>query len=153
VGSIDATSVLRVSNPLQLAKGRAFTLLVDPERAGARYDGITADGRPSQTPRSNTACTIVSSPTVVAAGQRFGSRTPASAIDKEARPRLAQGAWRVIDDRREKHEPLLYLGSHDELTGSSTARGSPENLPIFCPMPGAPPPKVRSCSPASMISR
>jgi diguanylate cyclase (GGDEF)-like protein len=37
----------------------------------------------------------------------------------------------VARDRRpprEEHEPLLYLGSHDELTGSSTARGSPENL-------------------------
>ena len=37
----NASEVLGISDPLQLAKGRAFALLVDPEHAGARYDGIT----------------------------------------------------------------------------------------------------------------
>ena len=50
--------------------------------------------------------------------RRCGSRTPASARStREGRPRLAQGTLRVINDRREREERLVYLGSHDELTG------------------------------------
>jgi hypothetical protein len=38
-------------------------------------------------------------------------------IGEDGRPKLAQRTLRVIDDRREKQERLLYLGGHDELTG------------------------------------
>ncbi len=37
----NAPEVLGISEPLKLGKGRAFALLVDPEHAGSRYDGIT----------------------------------------------------------------------------------------------------------------
>ena len=37
----NAEAVLGVAGVDKIAKGRAFALLVDPEQAGARYDGIT----------------------------------------------------------------------------------------------------------------
>jgi len=43
--------------------------------------------------------------------------TGVCSIDLEGRPRLAQGTLRVINDRREREERLVYLGSHDKLTG------------------------------------
>jgi diguanylate cyclase (GGDEF)-like protein len=114
----NAPSVLRVSDPLQLAKGRAFALLVDPEHAGARYDGIT--GGPQVQP--DTEIKYCLHYRFLPDGRRgraalWVEDTGICSIDEEARPRLAQGTLRVIDDRRDKHERLLYLGSHDELTG------------------------------------
>ena len=38
-------------------------------------------------------------------------------IDREGRPARAQGVLRVVEDRREREERLLFLGNHDELTG------------------------------------
>jgi diguanylate cyclase (GGDEF)-like protein len=125
----NAAEVLGISDPLQLAKGRAFALLVDPEHAGARYDGITGGTHvPPETEikyclhyrflpegrRGRTALWV--------------EDTGICYVDEESRPRLAQGTLRVIDDRREKHERLLYLGSHDELTGQLTRTRLTEEL-------------------------
>jgi diguanylate cyclase (GGDEF)-like protein len=114
----NAPSVLGAADPLQLARGRAFALLVDPEHAGARYDGIT--GGPQVQP--DTEIKYCLHYRFLPKGRRgraafWVEDTGVCYIDEEARPRLAQGTLRVIDDRREKHERLLYLGSHDELTG------------------------------------
>ncbi len=114
----NAPSVLGVIDPLQLAKGRAFALLIDPEHAGARYDGITG-GPNVQTDTEIKYCLHYR---FLPDGRRgraalWVEDTGLCYIDEEGRPHLAQGTLRVIDDRREKHERLLYLGSHDELTG------------------------------------
>jgi diguanylate cyclase (GGDEF)-like protein len=116
--SENASEVLGVSDPLQLAKGRAFALLVDTEHAGARYDGII--GGPHVSP--DTEIKYCLHYRFLPEGRRgraalWVEDTGVCYIDDESRPRLAQGTLRVIDDRREKHERLLYLGSHDELTG------------------------------------
>ena len=37
----NAATVLDVADAEKISRGRAFALLVDPEQAGARYDGIT----------------------------------------------------------------------------------------------------------------
>ena len=44
---------------------------------------------------------------------------------------MAQGTLRAIDDRREKEERLLYLGSHDELTGQLNRTRLTEELSQF----------------------
>ena len=50
--------------------------------------------------------------------------TGVCSIDAEARPRLAQGTLRIIDNRRrDQEERLLYLGNHDELTGQLNRTG------------------------------
>ncbi len=114
----NAPEVLGISDPVQLAKGRAFALLVDPEHAGMRYDGIT--GGHHVPPETEIKYCLHYR--FLPEGRRgraalWVEDTGICYIDEESRPKLAQGTLRVIDDRREKHERLLYLGSHDELTG------------------------------------
>jgi hypothetical protein len=46
----NAEAVLCVAGADKIDRGRAFALLVDPEQAGARYDGIT--GGPHVTPET-----------------------------------------------------------------------------------------------------
>jgi hypothetical protein len=38
-------------------------------------------------------------------------------IDAEGRPATAQGVLRVIDDRRDHEERIVFARHHDELTG------------------------------------
>ena len=114
----NAPEVLGISDPLKLAKGRAFALLVDPEHAGTRYDGIT--GGPHVPPETEIKYCLHYR--FLPEGRRgrtalWVEDTGICVIGEDARPKLAQGTLRVIDDRREKQERLLYLGSHDELTG------------------------------------
>ena len=52
-------------------------------------------------------------------------------IDAEGRPSVAQGTLRVINDRREREERLVYLGSHDELTGQLNRTRLTEELTRF----------------------
>jgi diguanylate cyclase (GGDEF)-like protein len=128
----NASAVLGVTDLAQIRKGRAYALLVDPEHAGARYDAIT--GGPHVAPDSEIRYCL---------HYRFlpeGRRGRAALwvedagvclIDADARPTLAQGTLRVIDDRREKEERLLFLGSHDELSGQLNRTRLTEELTTF----------------------
>lgn len=57
--------------------------------------------------------------------------TGVCSIDAEGRPGVAQGTLRMINDRREREERLLYLGSHDELTGQLNRTRLTEELSRF----------------------
>jgi diguanylate cyclase (GGDEF)-like protein len=110
--------VLGIADMAELGKGRAFALRVDPEQAGARYDGIT--GGPHVAP--STELRYCLHYRFLPEGRRgraalWVEDTGVCSFDADSRPTKALGTLRVIDDRREKEERLLYLGSHDELTG------------------------------------
>jgi diguanylate cyclase (GGDEF)-like protein len=114
----NAQAVLCVADADMIDRGRAFALLVDPEQAGARYDGIT--GGPQVAPESELRYCLRYR--FLPEGRRGRAAlwiedTGVCSIDAEGRPRLAQGTLRVINDRREREERLVYLSSHDELTG------------------------------------
>ena len=114
----NADAVLCVAGADKIDRGRAFALLVDPEQAGARYDGIT--GGPHVTPEAELRYCLRYR--FLPEGRRGRAAlwledTGVCSIDAEGRPRVAQGTLRVINDRREREERLVYLGSHDELTG------------------------------------
>ncbi|HEV7464439.1 MAG TPA: diguanylate cyclase, partial [Methyloceanibacter sp.] len=114
----NAETVLGIADMAELGKGRAFALRVDPEQAGARYDGIT--GGPHVAP--GTELRYCLHYRFLPEGRRgraalWVEDTGVCSFDADSRPTKAQGTLRVIDDRREKEERLLYLGSHDELTG------------------------------------
>ncbi len=114
----NAETVLGIADMAELGKGRAFALRVDPEQAGARYDGIT--GGPHVAP--GTELRYCLHYRFLPEGRRgraalWVEDTGVCSFDADSRPTKAQGTFRVIDDRREKEERLLYLGSHDELTG------------------------------------
>jgi diguanylate cyclase (GGDEF)-like protein len=114
----NASDVLGVAEAAKLARGRAFALLVDPEHAGTRYDGIT--GGANAAPATEVKYCLHYR--LLPEGRRgkaalWVEDTGVCSIDKDARPKIARGTLRVIDDRREKEERLLFLGSHDELTG------------------------------------
>jgi len=138
----NAEAVLCVAGADKIDRGRAFALLVDPEQAGARYDGIT--GGPHVTP--DTELRYCLRYRFLPEGRRGRAAlwledTGVCSIDGEGRPRVAQGTLRVINDRREREERLVYLGSHDELTGQLNRTRLTEELTRFLGSAGQNPAK------------
>jgi GGDEF domain-containing protein len=138
----NAATVLGVADAEKIARGRAFALLVDPEQAGARYDGIT--GGPHVAP--GTELRYCLRYRFLPEGRRgraalWVEDTGVCIIDVEGRPSVAQGTLRVINDRREREERLLYLGSHDELTGQLNRTRLTEELSRFLGNAGRTPAK------------
>ena len=139
----NAETVLGVADPESIGKGRAFALLVDPEHAGPRYDGIT--GGPHAAPGAELRYCLRYR--FLPEGRRgraavWVEDTGVCSIDAEARPRLAQGTLRIIDNRRrDQEERLLYLGNHDELTGQLNRTRLTEELTRFLGTAGRTPAK------------
>ena len=129
----NAETVLGLADPERIGKGRAFALLVDPEHAGPRYDGIT--GGPHAAPGAELRYCLRYR--FLPEGRRgraavWVEDTGVCSIDAEARPRLAQGTLRIIDNRRlDQEERLLCLGNHDELTGQLNRIRLTEELTRF----------------------
>jgi diguanylate cyclase (GGDEF)-like protein len=113
----NAETVLGIADMAELGKGRAFALRVDPSRQVPAMTGSPAARMSPPAPSFAIACIIASFPKGAAAVPRSGRGHGRLSFDADSRPTKAQGTLRVIDDRREKEERLLYLGSHDELTG------------------------------------
>jgi diguanylate cyclase (GGDEF)-like protein len=114
----NAEAVLGVKDAAQLRKGRAFALLVDPEYAGARYDGITGGSHAAP----GTVLRYSLHYRFLPHGRRgkaalWAEDVGVCIIDAEGKPKRAQGILRVVDDRRKNEERLNHLGAHDDLTG------------------------------------
>ena len=128
----NAASVLGLADIAGLERGRAFALLVDPEHAGRRYDAIT--GGPHVGPETEVKYHIQYR--VLPEGRRgraalWVEDVGVCRIGVDFRPKFAQGTLRVIDDRRAQEERLLYLSSHDELTGQLNRTRLTEELTAF----------------------
>lgn len=113
----NAGTVLGGIDIAKLRKGRAFALHVDPEHAGARYDGIT--GGPHAAPGAALPYTLHYR--LLPEGRRGKAALWVEDLgvcftDADGRPVLAQGTLRVIDDRRDR-DRLHLAGGKDELTG------------------------------------
>lgn len=138
----NAEVVLGVAQRDSISKGRAFALLVDPEQAGPRYDGIT--GGPHAEPETELRYCLRYR--FLPEGRRgraalWVEDTGVCRINAEGRPSVAQGTLRVINDRRESEERLQYLGSHDELTGQLNRTRLTEELTSFLATAGQKPAK------------
>src|SRR6185312_3768004 len=126
-----------------IGKGRAFALLVDPQHAGPRYDGIT--GGPHLPPGTELRYSLRYR--FLPDGRRghaavWVEDTGVCSIDAESRPRLAQGTLRLIDNRRRgEEERLLYLGNHEKLTGQLNRTRLTEELTRFLGTAGRKPVK------------
>ena len=111
--------------------------------AGPRYDGIT--GGPHDAPGAELRYCLRYR--FLPEGRRgraavWVEDTGVCSIDAEARPRLAQGTLRIIDNRRrDQEERLLYLGNHDELTGQLNRTRLTEELTRFLDAAGRTPAK------------
>lgn len=131
--ALNAETVLGIADPKMIGKGRGLALLIDPEHAGRRYDGIT--GGPHVTPGSELPYCLRYR--LLPEGRRgrttvWVEETGLCSIDAEGRPRVAQGTLRIIDNRRlDQEERLLYLGNHDELTGQLNRTRLTEELTGF----------------------
>ena len=113
----NAGAVLGGIDIAKLGKGRAFALHIDPEHAGARYDGIT--GGPHAEPGASLPYTLHYR--LLPEGRRSKTALWVEDLgvcftDADGRPVLAQGTLRVIDDRRQQDRAHL-AGGQDELTG------------------------------------
>jgi diguanylate cyclase (GGDEF)-like protein len=128
----NAESVLGVADAKKIARGRAFALLVDPDQAGARYDGIT--GGPHATPNGEQRYCLHYR--LLPEGRRgraalWVEDTGVCRINGDGLPGVAQGTLKVINDRREREERLFYLGSRDGLTGQLNRTRLTEQLTQF----------------------
>lgn len=113
----NAGTVLGVDDMETLRRGRSFALHIDPEHAGARYDGITGTPRAEPSAARRYALHYRFLPQ----GRRgktalWVEDTGVCFTDADGRPVLAQGTLRVIGDRRREQRTQLAAG-HDELTG------------------------------------
>lgn len=135
--------VLGIADRGRVAKGRAFALLIDPEHAGPRYDGIT--GGTHVAPGSELRYCLRYR--FLPEGRRgraavWVEDTGVCSVDAESRPRVAQGTLRLIDNRRrDQEERLLHLGNHDELTGQLNRTRLTEELTRFLGSAGRNPAK------------
>ena len=139
----NAETVLGVADPERSARHaplRSWSIRSMPARA---MTGSPAVRMPRPGPSCAIASAIASFPRDAAAAPRCGSRTRGvCSIDAEARPRLAQGTLRIIDNRRhDQEERLLYLGNHDELTGQFNRTRLTEELTRFLGTAGRTPAK------------
>ena len=138
----NAEAVLGVADMGTIGKGRVFALLVDPEHAGARYDGIT--GGPHAAPETELRYCLRYR--FLPEGRRgraavWVEDTGICSIDAQSRPSMAQGTLKIIDNRRDHEERLLYLGNHDELTGQLNRKRLTEELTRFLGSAGRTPAK------------
>jgi len=113
----NAGTMLEVADMAKLGKGRAFALHIDPEHAGARYDGVT--GAPRAEP--GAARRYALHYRFLPDGRRgktalWVEDTGVCFTDADGRPVQAQGTLRVMEDRRQEDRTQPASG-HDELTG------------------------------------
>jgi len=113
----NAAGVLGVPDINKVRKGRAFALLIDPEHAGPRYDGVT--GGPHAEPGAALRYSLHYR--FLPEGRRgkaavWVEDTGVCFTDADGRPLQAQGMLKVIDDRR-RQERMHFAGNRDELTG------------------------------------
>ena len=138
----NAASVLGTGDAAALGKGRAFALMVDPEHAGARYDGMT--GGADAAPRSEVRYSLHYR--FLPQGRRgkkalWVEDTGVCTIDAEGHPAIAQGVLRVIDDRREREGRTPFASHHDELTGQLNRTQLSQELTQFLSSAGRMPEK------------
>ena len=115
----NALEVLQVAEADSIANGRAYNMLIDPDHAELRACVFTDPGSESggggsvpyrvqyqlkPAGRRNTAALWV---------EDHGVWYPGP----DGRPVAARGVMRVINDRYEYEQRLLFLSRHDELTG------------------------------------
>ena len=113
----NALAVLGVGSLEEIATGRRFAGLLDPQATGSRYDAVlggklTDDGSGV---RYETQYALLPD------GPR-GRRLMVEDVgrwyaDGEGRPARACGVVRIITDRYEREQRLAFLSRYDELTG------------------------------------
>ncbi len=113
----NAASVLGVDDIAKLRRGRAYALHIDPEHAGARYDGVTGGAHAAP----GAALHYCLHYRILPDGRRgtkalWVEDTGVCFTDADGRPMQAQGTLRVIADRRQQ-ERQHPAANHDELTG------------------------------------
>lgn len=127
-----ADAVLRVTDLAAISSGRSFALLIDPEQAGPRYDAVTGGTYAA----SDADVQYRTRYRFLPDGRRgraaiWVEETGICRIGADGLPKTAQGTIRAIDDRREQEERLLFLSSHDELTGQLNRTRLTEELDNF----------------------
>jgi diguanylate cyclase (GGDEF)-like protein len=118
----NAVAVLKTGDARATTSGSAFHLLIAPEHAARRIDAIHANG-PGQKLTANQGS---GSYRVQYRFQPGGRRNSASlwledvgtwSAGPDGRPQSACGVIRVVDDRQEEEQRLLFLSDHDQLSG------------------------------------
>ncbi|MGI9383335.1 MAG: putative bifunctional diguanylate cyclase/phosphodiesterase [Methyloligellaceae bacterium] len=113
----NAMEVLQIADARSIASGRAYNMLIDPDHAELRTRVFADSGGGSGG----------SVPYRVQYRLKPAGRRDAAALWVEdhgvwypganGRPTAARGVMRVINDRYEYEQRLLFLSRHDELTG------------------------------------
>lgn len=118
VWASNAAAVLSLVSTDALASGSAFGLLIDPEHASQRYDAImacAAFGPDRETPYRVQYRLLPEGRRGIAS--IWLEEEGRCRIGIDGRPQSAAGVVRVITDRHEREQRLLFLSGHDALTG------------------------------------
>jgi diguanylate cyclase (GGDEF)-like protein len=116
IWSAGAARLLGLRDRTQLATGRGFANLLDPDNAQTRFDAVM------NSDKSDPGAGV---PYQVVYALRTGPRSEKLWVedtgrwfgDADRKPRRAQGIIRVITDRYEREQHLAYLSRFDVLTG------------------------------------
>lgn len=116
VWAANAASVFRMPETGPIGTGSAYGMHIDSENASLRYDTIMACSK------EGAAAPYRVQYRLMPEGRRgetalWVEDEGRCRIDADGRPELAEGIVRVINDRREHEQRLLFLSGHDELTG------------------------------------
>jgi diguanylate cyclase (GGDEF)-like protein len=116
IWSDNAAAMFGLRSAKPLASGRAYASLLDAGNARTRFDAVF---------HSKEADSGAGVPYQVEYALRAGSRSPKLWIedtgrwfaDKDGKPVRAHGLVRIVNDRHEHEQQLLYLSRFDALTG------------------------------------
>lgn len=114
----NAAELLQVSDPASLQAGAAFHQLIDAEFANTRYEAIRETATPDEGEGLSYSIRFKLRPlgrrnSTVLWLEDHGRCFPGQL----GKPAFARGIIRVINQRYQEEQRLLYLSRHDELTG------------------------------------
>jgi diguanylate cyclase (GGDEF)-like protein len=116
--SANAGDVLRIENAKELATGRAFNRLLDPENLSSRQDAVVNSAHIDD--GSGVAYQVQYA--LLSRGSSEGGKlwiedTGRWYADASGKPVRAHGVVRVVNERHQREQQLAFLSRYDELTG------------------------------------
>ncbi|MEC9367691.1 MAG: hypothetical protein VX871_03265, partial [Pseudomonadota bacterium] len=125
----NALEILKSPNPADLAKGRSYQLLLEAEFAEARFQAL-ADAASSDMGEGGPYWIQYR---FKPKGRRSGESLWIEDIGRcfvgpGGKPDRVRGTVRVINERYEREQKLLFLSAHDELTGHMNRNSLTEAL-------------------------
>ena len=114
----NASAVLRVGRIEEIATGRAYNRLLDPDNLSSRADAVLNCAHPDDGSGIAYQVQYALLPLGASAGVKLWIEdTGRWYADASGRPARARGVVRVVNERYQRDQQLAFLSRYDELTG------------------------------------